>query len=358
MNKQTTYPYHLWLLLFLAIGFNSCRTGPQSKTVTFTTLSGEQIQFLDSTSASAAIIQDKAESFFEQIGKLDMSIQMRRNYPASTSRELVLKDYRDFLQTEVCDFSNSNKKFLEGIFNQVYEQCRKLSPKVLPANLRLIKTHANHYGSGVYYTREDAIVIPKYALEQANSSAFANIMLHELFHIYSRLHPSKREKLYAAIGFKSIGGMDRLVLPDSLKQRILLNPDGINYAQAIQVFNKEGNSFFAIPIIAANAFEYSGNKRNFFDYLQFDLFEIQPPYSRLVKVKTKRNGDSLHKMSEIKGFFSQIKDNTDYIIHPDEVLADNFMHLVLAEQDEKYADQFSEEGRQLLQTIKEIILAD
>ncbi|MEY3421126.1 MAG: hypothetical protein RIR48_1415, partial [Bacteroidota bacterium] len=46
-------------------------------------------------------------------------------------------------------------------------------------------------------------------------------------------------------------------------------------------------------------------------------------------------------------FFTKIKDNTQYIIHPDEIMADNFMLAVLAFSNNEF-DRFSENGASLL----------
>ncbi|MEO1628115.1 MAG: hypothetical protein AAFV25_23400, partial [Bacteroidota bacterium] len=261
-----------------------------------------------------------------------------------------------FLQSEVTDFSPTERAFVEKAMKKVYADCQALSPSLLPDRLRLIKTHANHYGSTAFYTRENAVVIPKQVLEQANQKAFSEVMIHELFHIYSRMHPAVRKELYASIGFAPIGGVQQLAIPDSLRQRILLNPDGIDFAQAIQVTDQSERTFFAIPIINANEFSYHSNKLNFFDYLQFHLFEITPPSDQLRTVKTHSDGSSTVDAQAIKDFHHQIKDNTDYIIHPDEILADNFLYVVRSENNPAYAQRFSPAGQQLLKELRRILL--
>ena len=40
------------------------------------------------------------------------------------------------------------------------------------------------------------------------------------------------------------------------------------------------------------------------------------------------DGPSLYDVDELGGFFEQVGENTDYIIHPDEILADNFAFLL------------------------------
>ena len=75
-------------------------------------------------------------------------------------------------------------------------------------------------------------------------------MLHEIFHIYSRYNPQKRDRLYELIGFKNIGDPTRLKMTAPLKDRILLNPDGVNYAYAIELKLADENSFIPITNIA------------------------------------------------------------------------------------------------------------
>lgn len=315
----------------------------------------QSIVFLDSIPAAKAIIQDEVDNFFEHIQIVDMAIQMKRNYPAATTRDQVVVDYKKFLQEDVADFSKEEIAFVEEVWNEVYVLTNKVSPAIFPKQIRLIKTHAKHYGASVYYTREDCIVIPKYAMEAQNRDAFKSTMLHELFHIYSRYNPEKKDALYKVIGFSKVGDISTLSMQDSLKQRVLLNPDGINFAYAIELKDKDGKEIYAIPIIASNEFDFSKSKPQFFDYLAFNLYEIQAPYSRMINVKSKSNGDSTISFRDFPSFFEQIRDNTGYIIHPDEVLADNFIYVCMTKDQPDFQQRFSAPGKELLKLIEEIL---
>ena len=54
------------------------------------------------------------------------------------------------------------------------------------------------------------------------------------------------------------------------------------------------------------------------------------------------------------GFFEQIKDNTQYIIHPDEIAADNFIYAITRSNitDSK---RFSEEGVDLVERLYRVL---
>jgi hypothetical protein len=70
----------------------------------------------------------------------------------------------------------------------------------------------------------------------------------------------------------------------------------------------------------------------FFRYLEFRLMQIDRKTSAAILKDSK---PLLFKPDAVEGFFEQIGRNTGYIIHPEETLANNFVHLMLKKQDLK-----------------------
>lgn len=345
-------------IIFLSITILTILSCKTKQNIASVALSPTQnIVFLDSLQATTAITQDDMENFFDDIGILDMSIQMKQGYPKGTDRAEVLTAYKQFLKEDVVSFTADEKVFLEKIFKRVLENSNKVSTKIFGKEIRLVKTHAKHYGASVYYTRENIIVIPKHVLAEKNEEAVYGTMLHELFHIYSRYHPKKRAALYGLIGFKDIGPVRNLQIDKALKDRILLNPDGVDFSYAIKLDIGEDQPILAIPIILANTDKFNSTQPDFFSYLDFGLFKISPPYSKLIKVHSNTDGSTLLKQEQLADFFKQIKDNTNYIIHPDEIMADNFMFLIYAQEDPSSVDRFSESGQQLIKDIEAVLKA-
>jgi hypothetical protein len=58
----------------------------------------------------------------------------------------------------------------------------------------------------------------------------------------------------------------------------------------------------------------------------------------------------------VPNFFEKITSNTDYIIHPDEIIADNFMYLMMREKKNGLIRSFSKDGTELLRNIKNILI--
>jgi hypothetical protein len=63
----------------------------------------------------------------------------------------------------------------------------------------------------------------------------------------------------------------------------------------------------------------------FFNYLEMKLL--------LIDRGNQNESSKLVDLREVTGFFEQVGGNTQYIIHPEEILADNFALLVLGERD-------------------------
>ncbi len=331
----------------------SCKSAPDDKRMEMTDVVAP-LMLLDSTEAAAVIIKDDQEDFFNKIGITDMLIQMKRPYRDSINRDALLSEYQAFLKTEVLDFTEEEVQFCREVFAEIYPQLQAINPDIYPKELQLIKLKGNHYGPGAFYTREQTILIPQGVLKERQRASFYETMLHEIFHIYSRYHPEQRRALYELIGFKKLNTPEGLAMDLPLKKRLLLNPDGIDLGYAIEL--KEGEkTFFAVPVLAANSLGYEPAKPVFFDYLEFNLYPIQPPYSRTVKVLSQNDGSSSLNLNKVAGFYEQIQKNTNYIIHPDEILADNFIFMVQAKQDARTLGRFSEGGIRLIEEIGKVM---
>ena len=345
--------YTLWLLPILIFSLSNCKSAKEvmlSET--------QKAVFLDSLGASKAILIDKKDNFLKKINVLDMSIQMKRSYPKKVKRSTILNDYKTYLRKDVISFTKSEKSMVEKCMKEATELSNSINKNIVPPVIELIKTKGNHYGDGVYYTRENRIIIPDDALVTKGRSkaqveaALTQTLLHEIFHIYSRNDVLKRKKLYAIIGFKNIGTIP-LDMKPALAERILINPDGVNLAQVIDLTN-DSMTISAIPVITSSKTEFSEDQPNFFSYLKFDLYQVVRGRGG-IKVISNDNGTSTLNVAEMKDFFRKIGDNTDYIIHPDEILADNFMFLAMAEKDPASLNKFSKEGKILLKAIERIL---
>lgn len=345
----------LFFLLFFAFFSTAFACNAQTTTRLIVLGPGHVALLLDSADAAKAITTDRYDKFFERVTVSEMSIQMKQPLGEGQTRETLLPAYKDFLKADVEGFGAGDAEFLEKVLKKMFKTVGEVNANIFPDTMKLIVTKSKHYGAGVWYTRDNCIVIPKGELEAKKTNAFTNTMYHELFHIYSRLNPAKRARLYQLIGFEHIG-VEKLVLPPALAERTLFNPDGVDFAQKIELASADNTKIQAIPVIYTNHVGAKAGQNEFFAYLEFNLFQIQPNGDGRWKVITKEDGfSSTLKINELPDFYRQIKDNTGYIIHPDEVLADNFSFIMVEQNSPQYTSKFSVEGKKLLKDVEAIL---
>lgn len=340
-----------YLQLAAVLFFFSCQAQEPVRSVNHS--KQKTTYLLDSAAASTVILIDKYDHFFERVTPAEMSIQMKR--PLNGSQPVNLTAFKQYLQSDMTSFSAKESQWVAEVMKKVYETAAAVNPDIFPDSLLLIKTKGNHYGDGVYYTRGNCIIIPADIFKRSDKAAFTATMYHELFHVYSRLHPEKRRQLYELIGFKYIG-YDNLEIPAPLRDQVLFNPDGVDFGQKITIKISETETIDAIPVIYADNNGFTPEKKTFFSYLEFNLFKINALPNEKWKVETQADGlSSTLQIPQLPNFYEQIKDNTTYIIHPDEVLADNFSFIMLDKNGKQISSKFSKQGKQLLKDIESVL---
>lgn len=348
---------HLILSISIFCIFISGACSAQQPTAQIHLGNGRVVLLLDSADAAKAIVYDKKDGFFEKVTVSEMSIQMKKPLATGQDRGALLQEYIGFLKRDVLSFDESELKFMTSVLEKMYGTVGEVGPGILPDTLKIIKTRGRHYGEGVWYTRENCIIIPANELSSRKTNPFTATMYHELFHVYSRLHPDKSAQLYKLIGFEALG-FDNLQAPAGLAERVLFNPDGVDYAQVIQLTQEDKTTIAAVPVIFANNVGYKPGNDEFFGYVEFNLYPVEKQANGKWMVKVKEDGfTSPLSMDSQPDFFRQIKDNTGYIIHPDEVLADNFAFIMQERNGSKVSLKFSAEGKQLLKDIETILKA-
>ncbi len=336
--------------IFLGLAaFYSCRE--TSRETGILALSGQhKAVFLDSLAASSVITTDTTSRFFERVSPLDMSIQLKRNYPAGAPREDILPDYLQLLRNDVADFNPEEQTLLTGVLREAFQMCQQHAPQVFPGYLQLVKMKENSYGPGVFFTRENAIALPASELVPERRENLLRVILHEIFHIYSRRNPEKRDRLYELIGYEKLpDGPGELRMDSTLRAALLLNPDGMDIGYGIRLHLPAGDTVQAIPVFFAGEPRYNPLKPTFFDHTTFFLFAIEQ--DTVQSLPGPRS--TLEAEDWLPAYYDRITDNTDYIIHPEEIMADNFALLLLLKTSGMRLQPLSEKGKDLLRRLEE-----
>ncbi|MGH7938734.1 MAG: hypothetical protein ACRD5Z_14905, partial [Bryobacteraceae bacterium] len=201
-------------------------------------------------------------------------------------------------------------------------------PLALPPTIQMIKTTGAEEG-GAAYTRGTAIVLPEKELAKSQAE-LEKLICHELFHILSRHNPDLRERLYDAIGFAHC---DEIEFPRELASRKITNPDAPRNDHFIRL-TLRGQEFLAVPILLSNAEVYNVSRGGeFFEYLNFQFLVMKKTSDpKRLNLVYENSAPKLVGLQTVSGFFEQVGRNTEYVIHPEEILADKFALLVLKEE--------------------------
>jgi hypothetical protein len=149
----------------------------------------------------------------------------------------------------------------------------------------------------------------------------------------SRTAPAARDGLYATIGFRRCA---ELTLPPDLAAIKLTNPDAPLNDHCIDVLI-DGNRRTVVPILLSESERYDVERGGeFFEYLRLRFLAVEVnPDTGATKPLVVNNQLLLVPITKLAGFFEQVGRNTGYIIHPEEILADNFAHLLTQSDDLK-----------------------
>ncbi|MBV9618322.1 MAG: hypothetical protein JO201_03840 [Verrucomicrobia bacterium] len=164
-------------------------------------------------------------------------------------------------------------------------------------------------------------MMPEKETAAADEESLRKTIAHEIFHILSRNNPELRERLYRLIGFDAC---DEIGFPPEVESRKITNPDAPRNDHAIRV-KANGREVSVVPILFSSAPNYDPVRGGeFFNYLQLAFVPVS---------KSPAPASQLLELQHLSGFVEQVGRNTNYIIHPEEILADNFALLRMGTRD-------------------------
>jgi len=267
------------------------------------------------------------DTFIGALSRFDRQVRLQTDGEATEAALL------EFLAREVVawdDAATGNDPVEATTRTLITQSIERLRPKLesfripLPKTVLLVQMSGKEEANAAY-TRGTAIMLPKQRIQKMKPDALDRLLLHELFHVLSRNAPELRRDLYRIIGFHVC---DPMALPPAMADLKLTNPDAPLIDCRIELTD-DGETCWAAPILYSSSATYDAIKKPpLFQYLTFRLMKLEEHDGRW-RPLLKEGDPVLIDPAQSKSFADQIGQNTKYIIHPDEVLADNFVFLVM-----------------------------
>ncbi len=278
---------------------------------------GVAIQFASAQDGSHLL--GTADSFIQQLSPIDRRLRL------GTSQAVSEAEFLAFVARQSRDWTAEEVQRLTPLLTEIGE---RLEPYELnwPERILLIKTTGREE-SGAFYTRGNAIFVPASA-GKLSDDRLTRTLAHELFHVLSRHDGALRCALYRIVGFRQV---DSISLPDELVERKLTNPDApaINAVAGVRLsVHGVGEPVMVAPILYSRSGpEDPLEGKTLFGELEFRLMQVQEDEGQFRAVLSQGRA-KLYTLAELPDLHRQLGHNTSYVIHPEEVLADNFVHLL------------------------------
>ena len=282
---------------------------------------GKDVEVRFATVKEAQRILTDRDDFVRSMSPFDRAARLK------TDKDVSETEYLAFVSNEVLEWSDAERRKITAAF-QVLATRFQAFGLPFPKPVFLVKTTGNEEGQSAY-TRANAVVLPRTFLRSSETSLQETIC-HELFHVLSRANPKLRDDLYATIGFLKCEDVE---FPPSLKTRKITNPDAPRNDHYIRI-QVNGKAACGIPLLFSKEEKYNTARGGeFFEQLQFQLLLVEPAAnSPAVEPISEGQHPKLVALDQASGFMEQVGRNTGYLIHPEEILADNFMMMILSKR--------------------------
>ena len=253
------------------------------------------------------------DAYYDSLTQNDLDFKMQK-------AGADLDEYKAFAEKQVIDFTDEQKaiidKHMEHIKGLIEDRGYKLPPL---EQIVFINTTMKEECDAFAYTHGTHIFISGETMakaEEEDSAYLDYIFAHEIFHCITRCNEDFRTKMYKIINFTT--QEKDFDIPPSVKEYFISNPDveRHNSYATFMIGGKPVDCFTAF--VTKRHFEKEGD----------DFFDLGT--TALVPVD---GTDKYYLPEDAENFDEVFGTNTDYVIDPEECMADNFGFLIAYEMD-------------------------
>lgn len=274
------------------------------------------VRFATVEEGQAVLMADDA--FTKSLSKFDLQSRLK------SGADVTLDDWKKFAAGHVRGWDAAEIRTVSESLARIAGPLAELRLP-LPKTVLLIRTSGEEE-SNAAYTRGTAIILPK-AMLARSPARLDGLLAHELFHVLSRHDGAFRARLYRLIGFEMC---DPIAFPKMLADRRITNPDAPLVDCTIELKGENGRTYFGAPVLYASANSFDPEqKKTMFQYLTFRLLVVEREVAGPWQPRLENGDPVVIDPKKEPAFYEKIGKNTAYIIHPDEILAENFERLIM-----------------------------
>lgn len=233
--------------------------------------------------------------------------------------DATLDEYIVFAEQQVLEFTEEEKEAVSLCMQKIWDNCKE-NQYSLPniGEIVFVKTTMKEECGASAYTHGTQIYLGEQLMsllvseDEWTKEYATTILAHELFHCLTRNDEQFREDMYGIIGFNI--QENEFAFSSEIRERMITNPDvGKHNAYATFKINGEDRECVVV-ITTSRAYQNPGD--NMHELMSVGVV----PVDEL---------SVLYPMSEVENYQEVFGYNTDYVIDPEEALADNFSYAIM-----------------------------
>ena len=277
----------------------------------------ERLEFANADRAEK--ILRRPDVWARQLSAFDRGARMRTLEPTSTQSFLA------FTGDAGRDWTSAEQEYWRMLADRLSDALTGLNARV-PQIFMVKTTGLEEFNAA--YTRNRSIMLPQERLDIAGDERRDLFLLaHEFFHVLSAENPALRSELYALLGFERFAKFE---YPVELEERRLSNPQAHHNEHALAVQTPDG-AREVVPVLQSTVplediieLPTSGPPP-IFGVLDIVLLPVDIGTGAVLR---DASGEPIRYGFGNTSWVPQMQRNSSYIIHPEELMADNFALLM------------------------------
>lgn len=232
-----------------------------------------------------------------------------------------------FAMNQTLNWSDKDKERISQSIKTIDAEIKKQKLMLdFPQELVFIKTTTKEEGYAGAYTRKNWVAVGEKALNEISDKDLTSLIAHEIFHILSRGNADFKKATYNTIGFTV---MNREILfPADIIEKRISNPDVNRYDSYVNLTVNGKKQNCTMMIYTDSPYNPEDGK-TLFNYIQIGLIPLNENF-----IPVQQDGKTIiYDVDQADDFYDQIGRNTNYVINPEEILAENFAYLLTGKED-------------------------
>lgn len=270
----------------------------------------QRARFVIATPEQAAPIFTANDEFMSVVTPADISIRTRS---ATGTREDLVRTYAGAFEP----WTDAERARLDAMLVRRAAQLESIS-RWLPDTVLLVKSNGAA-DTALPHTRGNAINMGQ-ALN-ASDDEVDGLFFHELFHVLSRHNAARHNEMYALIGFQPCS----IDLPEAVRAQTVTNPDAPALRWAVPTDAVGG---YMVPVLFADPPRWDPARPDFGGYFNLRFLRASDAGGRCALTLQGGQPVDMPQADAIAAIHEQAGANTNYVLHAEELLADNFAQLM------------------------------